>query len=65
MKLNIPSIITSLCLSCNPMKHEYSYAFEYATTQRRMVVCDYDNPCPFGSKCIIVYGREGFCVLTE
>ena len=60
MKTSIISIISSILSISSP-----NPKFSEVCDKPKMVTCDSTRPCPIGSKCIIIYGKAGLCVLTD
>ena len=64
MNLNFISLIASFLSMNNPINKNLGEVY-IEPIKPRMVTCDSNYLCPPGSKCIIVYGKTGYCVLLQ
>ena len=67
MKFSIGPILSSILSITSPINSKLSevYVCEKPKPKPKMITCDSKNPCPFGSKCVIIYGKSGLCVLMR
>lgn len=64
MNLKFCSLITYFLSINKPINNNFCEVY-IDKKPKRMVKCDSNYLCPPGSKCIIVYGKTGYCVLLQ